>query len=993
MLKRSLIVVMLAVLLGSSLVSAADQAASASGIRLLHATASSAVLDLVTSRYSLTPDSSSSDNALRLTLPGAASSTDPGKPQLPVFSALLSVPASARIELRLRETSSETLPGRYTIAPAPRPAPLADDLQPGTTITTPDTPTYTGGALYPASLTRIADDGWLRNQRIVRIELSPFQYRPALGELTWHRHLQVEVSWNAAPAARQRTPIDALDAQLDGAVLNREAALSWQTTMQPSQPESQLRAQTTAPRYKIVVDHDGIYRLSAADLQATGLDLAAVDPRSFRLSSQGRDVAIQVIGEADGRFDPGDALIFYGQKFSASVVSDTVVLDGSVVTTDTIMSESYAPASSYTDNNVYWLDTGGTPGPRMASVDGTPGSAPTPAFYRETIRAERSNVWWTWHFTNRDIWFWERVQTSDQTTRAYTTTLDALATTPISATVRGEVVARNQNISAEPDHRTRFLLNDTLLEDATWDGLVRHRFEAEIPQSALREGENRLDFTVINQPALGGDDLFFDWFAIDYARRFQATEDQLAFTGGAGEWRYQLDGFTQPNAQIYDITTPATPRLITNPAAQAVADTYLLAFQLSHAADARLIAVAAPAMRQPKAISRYVGPDLSSQSADYIVITHHTLRAASERLAAYRAAQGLRTLVVDVDDLYNQFNDGIYHPVAIKRFLAHAYAHWQKPAPSYVVLTGDGHWNFKSYNPQRYGGPPILMPPNMAWIDPWQGEVDATNMLAAIVGTDLLPDLAIGRLPANSSAELHAMIDKIVGYEQAAPGDWQQRLLFVADNTPDAAGDFVASSESLIAGHTPADAQIERLYLEDYCGPPAAVPSACPEATNRLIDTLNLSGTLLLSYIGHASIGRWTHEQLLVNADIARLDNGAHLPIVLSMTCLDGYWFYPNQPGLAEDLARTPTSGAIATFSPTGLGVATSHDVLERGFYDSIFRQHVRRLGPATIAAKQALYAAGSDRDLINTFVLFGDPALRLPLPSFNVYAPVAIGG
>lgn len=994
MLKRSLIAVMLAVLLGSSLVSAADRAASAPtpGIRLLHATASSAVLDLVTSRYSLTPDSSSTGNTQRLTIPGATASDDPGKPQLPRFSALLSVPAGAQIELRLLETGSETLPGRYIIAPAPQPTPLTDDLQPGTMVVTPDAPTYASSALYPATPARTAANGWLRNQRIVRIELSPFQYRPAQGQLIWHRHLQVEAHWTIAPGARQRTPIDALDAQLGSAVLNREAALNWQTTIQPSQPEPQLHAQTTAPRYKIVVDHDGMYRLSYADLQAAGIDLAAVDPRSFRLSTQGHDVAIRVTGEADGRFDADDALLFYGEKFSGTVVSDTVVLDNSVVTTDTIMSESYALASSYTDDNVYWLDTGGTPGPRMAAVDGTPGSAPTPEFYRETVRAERSNVWWTWHFTSRDVWFWDRVQTSDQTMRAYTTTLDALATTLISATVRGEVVARNQNTDAAPDHRTRFLLNDTLLEDATWDGLIRHRFEADIPQAALREGENRLDFNVINQPALGGDDLFFDWFAIDYARRFQARQDQLTFMGDAGAWRYQIDGFTQPNAQIFDITTPTAPRLIANSAHAAVDSAYRLAFQLSHAANARFIAVATPGLQRPKAISRYVGPDLTRESADYIVITHRTLRAASERLAAYRAAQSLRTLVVDVDDLYNQFNHGIYHPVAIKRFLAHAYAHWQKPAPSYVVLAGDGHWNFKNYSPQRYGGLPILMPPNMAWIDPWQGEVDATNMLVAIAGTDLLPDLAIGRLPANSNAELNAMVDKIVGYERAASGDWQQRLLFVADNTPDAAGDFVASSETLIAEHTPDDAQIERIYLEDYCGPPAAVPAACPPATNQLIDTLNVSGTLLLSYIGHASIGRWTHEQLLVNADLPRLENGEHLPVVLSMTCLDGYWFYPNQPGLAEDLARTATHGAIATFSPTGLGVATGHDVLEHGFYDALFQQHVRRLGPATIVAKQALYATGRDSDLINTFVLFGDPALRLALPSFNVYAPVALG-
>ena len=46
--------------------------------------------------------------------------------------------------------------------------------------------------------------------------------------------------------------------------------------------------------------------------------------------------------------------------------------------------------------------------------------------------------------------------------------------------------------------------------------------------------------------------------------------------------------------------------------------------------------------------------------------------------------------IVDVDDVYNEFNDGLYHPVAIKNFLKYAYANWQPPAPTYVLLVGDG---------------------------------------------------------------------------------------------------------------------------------------------------------------------------------------------------------------------------------------------------------------------------------------------------------------
>jgi hypothetical protein len=634
----------------------------------------------------------------------------------------------------------------------------------------------------------------------------------------------------------------------------------------------------------------------------------------------------------------------------------------------------------------------------MSSVDGTPtGTAPTPAFYRTTTRAERSNLWWTWHFTSRDTWLWDRVLTSGETTRTYTTTLSALATEPLSATVRGEVLARNHNPSAAPDHRTRLTLNNALVEDATWDGLSRHRFEGKIPQSALREGENQLAFTAINQPALAADDLYFDWFEVEYARRFQAIQDQLVFTdAAAGTWHYAIDGFTQPNVQVYDITTPRSPRQIVNPVVAPSAGTYRLTFESSHPADARFFAAATSGLQQPKAITRYVPPDLTgpANAADYIIITHRSLYAATQQLAAYRATQGLRAVVVDVDDLYNQFNHGIYHPVAIKRFLAYAYVHWQRPAPAYVLLVGDGHWNFKNYNPQRYAGPPILMPPNLAWVDPWQGEVDSTNVLAAIVGTDLLPDLAIGRLPVNSVAELNASIAKIIAYEQAEPEDWQQHLLFVADNVPDPAGNFIASSEAVIADATPHDAQIDRIYLNDFCGSPTGAVSPCPAATDRLIETLNVTGTLLLSYIGHASIGRWAQEQLLVNSNIPALANNDRLPIVLSMTCLDGYWFYPlqNQSGLAEDLVRAPQGGAIATFSPTGLGVANGHDTLEHGFYTAVFRNHVRRLGPATLAAKQALYATGNHSDLINTFVIIGDPALRLSLPLFHVYTPIAHG-
>ena len=405
-------------------------------------------------------------------------------------------------------------------------------------------------------------------------------------------------------------------------------------------------------------------------------------------------------------------------------------------------------------------------------------------------------------------------------------------------------MAWTTNWQAAPDHRTRFVMNNapTPLEDQTWDGPIRHHFKGQVPATALLQGVNSINFSVIPQPAMMADTIFFDWFAVSYPRRFQAEQGQLFFNSERqGATQYNVTGLTTKTVTVWDISNPWQPQRILSPAVVGSGSAYTASVELNHSVPITVAVGDETAWQAPQSLTQYApADDLKSPSngADYIIITPRAFYTSSLRLAAYRATQGLRVKVVDLNDVINQFTDGIYHSIAIKAFLQYAYQNWQRPAPTYVVLAGDGHWNFKGYHVSTSQGnaasSAIYMPPHLVWVDPWQGEVDSSNELAAVSGNDILPDMLIGRMPVNSAAELDVIISKTIAYEAMKVEPWQRRLTFVADNTPDAAGDFVALSENAIQSYAPSTLAIDRLYLDDYCTSPSNSP--CP-AMNVCIDS------------------------------------------------------------------------------------------------------------------------------------------------------------
>ena len=103
---------------------------------------------------------------------------------------------------------------------------------------------------------------------------------------------------------------------------------------------------------------------------------------------------------------------------------------------------------------------------------------------------------------------------------------------------------------------------------------------------------------------------------------------------------------------------------------------------------------------------------------------------------------------------------------------------------------------------------------DLVYEDRFQGLIPSDHTMVLLTGDDLVPDMAIGRITADTLDEAKAAVSKIILYEQTqlAGANWQNNLLFVADNADDG-GDFYAENLTTVANHIPDNYNVNQLYL------------------------------------------------------------------------------------------------------------------------------------------------------------------------------------
>jgi hypothetical protein len=752
--------------------------------------------------------------------------------------------------------------------------------------------------------------------------------------------------------------------------------------------------------YRISVTADGLYALTYTDLATAGLPVDTLDPRSLQLYYMGQPVPIRVIGEEDGYFDAADVVLFYGRSV------DSLYLDGVL------------PTNKYTASNIYWLTYACAAGPcagpygaRMATVDGSnTGNTPDPFLHQEHLQKSR------WYFSaypfeyDADHWFadWTTQNTATYRTYSFSAFNHAPGALPDSLTLRFLGWGNNP-------HDLRVWVNDNLVigSSSGWSGFTFYTTTVDVPRNFFVEGTNRVKVGIDLPAGVGSDMVYLDWWDLLYHDTYVAESDVLDFNNAnAGAWRYDVSSFTSPAIEVYDVTDPFGPQRFINTTVSPTAP-HTVSFGDTAGGAKRYLAVAPAAWRKPAAIELVTQPasiyrpvDLlaAANSADYILITHRDFWAQAETLAAYRDGD-FRVALVDVQQIYDQFNGGMMSAESIRDFLAYAHAHWTAPAPAYVLLMGDGTNDMRKYRTTSN----TYIPPYLYLADPDMGETAADNRFVTFIGDDNIPDMHIGRFPVNTIEQAQAMVDKTMRYEVSCQCDgvWDKNTLFVADDLEGGGGNFYAYSDKIADGYVdepantlkliPETYQVQKEYLGLTCNI-AGNPTDAAQCRGNLVNTLNAvtnpPGALFVSYVGHSTKETWASEHLFDKPANAQLTNGPCLPIMLAMTCYEGSFHDFETPEvLAEASVRKTTGGAVASFSPTGFGLVTGHDYLEKGMMLAWFHQGIDRLGASMTFAKQYLVnnaPVGRYLDLLDTFVLLGDPALRVKTEAVCL-APTAV--
>lgn len=649
--------------------------------------------------------------------------------------------------------------------------------------------------------------------------------------------------------------------------------------------------------------------------------------------------------------------------------------------------------SYYTDRTTVWIRWGAGSGVELGSVDADPSSQPV----GDSVYAQTDSV-----FTYLRSWnslpISEGIDSEGDPKppapdRGYAYWALQYAPGPVATkhypfTPKSRVIADSpvtfkpllrgiSYYSPDPDHRIHYLLNGTEIGVSEFDDQALATPQLDV-QATLLAGSNNFTVQVEDLAGVSGlESIAFYGYYVTYVREMAALNNYLDFSVTAAG-SYSIKDFTDNRIRLFHDSSgdgSSIDELHDFSVNDNGDGTYTVHFAAATAG--RYYASAVDAYKTAAEAELDTPSELQNITSGYryLVIAGSGLHDGAQQIVDYRthADPALSALVVDIQDIYDEYYYGEPNPKAIRSFLREAYDNWTTK-PRYVFLVGDS-----SIDPLGLLGAANR---NAAKLPHF---FDVTEFLQipndsrfAYLSNNSLPDLAIGRLPVTTNAQITDYLDKLRAYESAAAdSDWMNRIQTINDNVTASWESPFTESMINVANLTPSDYALSQLDL--------GVTDAATAKT-QLIDAFD-AGRMFLYYMGHGATNLWAAEQLLTVASAAGLQSAAPaLPFVASMTCLTGT-FHATTDSLSEALIKTNDRGAIGVLASSGMTVPDAQALFAETLLHHLYR-YKEPIGTVLTKVREKLEVLGIDGDVARSYNLIGDPLVILPFKAPLVDAP-----
>lgn len=747
--------------------------------------------------------------------------------------------------------------------------------------------------------------------------------------------------------------------------------------------------------YKIKTGTDEFHRISYQSLlNAIQADdpngsLDGVIPENIKLYHRGEEVAIDLIGMEDGRFDPSDHIEFYGRRNDGEQDKDLFYRE---------QDQIHSYYNLFSDTTAFFLTLGGTTaGKRMVTMDVGSSGLPLVTTHREQILSvQTSNFSFGQYWPIGNITGEAKRSLYDRgqmfTSREIMNNEYGLANNLNVADFPIDNIVLEDESFGKPELTVQLVgLNNTLHRSSIFIGansvsLIPFRENVELNYSNFGEVTQQFDWSLIENRRLliRVEEVSFNeipdsrvavgYIKLSYPQRIdaQSQSKRINLYGSNSNAVMQITNVND-DVSLYELTDYKNPRkvpysFLNNSITAAVEnDTDGKKYYLR---------------RNDEIVEAKVEPvsfsfaDLSN--FNYYIISHPYLKQSVtgsdnpiQDYIDFRSSLegGLYQVgYADAPQLYDEFGYGEFTPLAIRRFMEKAY---REGAPEYLFIIGKS--SRVDIRTQRQPDP--LADPRRELVPTMGAPGSDLVYTEGLDGREHVPAFPVGRLSITEPIHVLNYLNKVKEKESTLKNSpWTKNFVQLSGGL---STDELVRFNGIIEG-------LKDIAVDDYLG---ANVNNISKQTNNAVQSFNISdeinrGAGFVFFFGHSSANFTDIDIGFVSDPSNGYNNLGKYPAFLVNGCRGGEIFYYSSFG--EDWLRTADKGAVNFISHSDVGITSYLEEYSSHFYETMtdtlwMTKSIGEIQKETIVRQLNGFSPDEiDFAMVEQNVLQGDPAIPI---------------